>query len=903
MRAGSLSASTTPGREISIFWDYENVPLPENCRSAAEVSKCIHMAVSKYGRIVDRRLYSDSRKWNSGLSSSNRRFLDSTGFDLVDTPSKGQKETIDKKMIADILSFAWDCSVRNYPCGVVLITSDGDYAYTLSKLRDRGVLNIVFYGRLCTVAQVLIETADIDLSFENDVLASILVTTTKLTREDHETVTTSATTISTSKSSSKNTFAIASMNTNLSIAEDESLTLQDFHAHADSHIADFCKSVDFVQRAAQKKSGSHPSTVSIDDFWATDFLVGGYFKKTIPLAETNRMDIKQRYQSIRLQAISSGFVQEGKRIVHSRDILPSFLWESGKDLSTEVYLRLTPKGKSFLISKKFSMETSQINLTSSPIREIVVTPSENVSSKSYLTSNPKPSRETSVPSLEVFHSSSNITHSGNKPNTSMTQQPPFSPYNINPDKEIALLCQCLHEIQESCRPLDGMSICHWVPDSSVAESYRKSVAKAQHNDQLTIIYEESSRDVKQRYQHFRSQAISDVLVQAGRRLVTSKEIIPVDWGDNGGKHNDLSTEVYLRLTEKGKSLLTESKQYIFSSTQSAEVVGQSLADDISSITHPSTLECIVTSTETTGHLTRSSNERSRDLEVFHACVYKLLSRNANDTVHGWLPESSVATLYNSQKTNVQYNDIRETAVITGLIRLGRRSKNEDISEISFVDRNRPNLSEDVFIYLMSESAPSFDILSLIKQNISSPAINEQQIHSLVNVDKYLGKRECSMESLTSVKHQETAPTRALSWEEEVIIFCKCVKTLQVNEMKNTNGSEFKLHWVRDAAVPPFYRNGASVLLDQTDTNKSTSIDYKSARGKAIQDGRVEAGRRVIPGELIDGVHSKTIVAVDWQENGGGGKVEGFAPELYLRLTEEGVKMLAELQALRSNLIR
>jgi len=901
MRAGSLSASTTPGREISIFWDYENVPLPENCRSAAEVSKCIHMAVSKYGRIVDRRLYSDSRKWNSGLSSSNRRFLDSTGFDLVDTPSKGQKETIDKKMIADILSFAWDCSVRNYPCGVVLITSDGDYAYTLSKLRDRGVLNIVFYGRLCTVAQVLIETADIDLSFENDVLASILVTTTKLTREDHETVTTSATTISTNKSSSKDTFATASMNASLSIAEDESSTLQDFYAHADSHIIDFCKAVDFVQRAAQKKSGFHPSTVSIDDFWATDFHVGGYFKKTTPLEETNRVDIKQRYQNIRLQAISSGLVQEGKRIVQSRDIIPSFLWESGKELSTEVYLRLTQKGKSFLISKKFPMESSQINLTSRPIREVVVTPSEFFSSKRYLTSNPKPSRETSVQSFEVLHSSSNITHSGNKQNTSITQQPSFSPYNSNPDKEIALFCQCLHEIQESYRSPEGMSICHWVPDSSVAESYRKSGAKAQHNDQLDIFYEESGRDVKQRYQYFRSQAISDDLVQAGRRLVTSREIIPVDWGDNGGKRNDLSTEVYLRLTEKGKSLLAESKRYIFSSTQSAEVVGQSLADDISSITHHSTFECIAASTETAGHLTRSSNERSRDLEVFHACVYKLLSRNAHDTVNGWLPDSLVAALYNSHDTNVQYNDIRETAVMTGLIRLGRRIENENISEIGFADRNRRSLSDEIFIYLTSEKAPSFDILSLIKQNISSPAINEQHIQSLVDADKCLGKRDGSTESLASTKIQETAPARTLSSEEGVIIFCKCVKTLQVNEMKNNNGSDFTLHWVRDAAVPPFFRNGASVVLDQTDTNKS-SIDYKSARGKAIQEGKVEAGRRVIPGELIGGVHSKTIVAVNWQDNGGG-KVEGFAPELYLRLTEEGVKMLAELQALRSNLIR
>jgi hypothetical protein len=98
--------------------------------------------------------------------------LDSSGFDLVNTPTRNQKESLDKKMIADILTFAWDSSVRSEslkPC-VVLLTSDGDYAYTISKLRDRGVMTVVMLGKSCSVAKILVDCADVALSLEDDVL-------------------------------------------------------------------------------------------------------------------------------------------------------------------------------------------------------------------------------------------------------------------------------------------------------------------------------------------------------------------------------------------------------------------------------------------------------------------------------------------------------------------------------------------------------------------------------------------------------------------------------------------------------------------------------------------------------------------------------------------------------------
>jgi hypothetical protein len=156
-------------REVAIFWDYENVPLPGQFSSAA-AAKAIVNAVSPYGRIVDRRLYYNFENFMNGPRDPSS--LDSSGFDLVNTPTRNQKESLDKKMIADILTFAWDMSVRGElkkPC-VVLLTSDGDYAYTISKLRDRGVMTVVMLGKSCSVAKILVDCADVALSLEDDVL-------------------------------------------------------------------------------------------------------------------------------------------------------------------------------------------------------------------------------------------------------------------------------------------------------------------------------------------------------------------------------------------------------------------------------------------------------------------------------------------------------------------------------------------------------------------------------------------------------------------------------------------------------------------------------------------------------------------------------------------------------------
>ena len=173
------SASYQFPSSLSHATSFPQVHLP-SWANPADASKAIVSAVSKYGRIVDRRLYFDMQGTSDSSNGTNGggyhwSALDSSGFDLVNTPRRNQKETLDKKMIADVLTFAWDSAVRNDHCKpcVVLLTSDGDYAYTLSKLRDRGVMSVVMTGPDSSVANILKAAADIPLSFEGDVLSTI----------------------------------------------------------------------------------------------------------------------------------------------------------------------------------------------------------------------------------------------------------------------------------------------------------------------------------------------------------------------------------------------------------------------------------------------------------------------------------------------------------------------------------------------------------------------------------------------------------------------------------------------------------------------------------------------------------------------------------------------------------
>ena len=155
----AATATTAIQHEIAIFWDLLNVPLPVGM-SASATAKAIVDAVSSYvyhGRIIDRRLYCDfttataaadatSSTAASAASTTTTTYKqqhsllqDAAGFDLVPTTRRRQH---DKRLCADIWTFCWDSAARNGDPCVVLLTNDGDYAYMLAKLRDRGMRSV-----------------------------------------------------------------------------------------------------------------------------------------------------------------------------------------------------------------------------------------------------------------------------------------------------------------------------------------------------------------------------------------------------------------------------------------------------------------------------------------------------------------------------------------------------------------------------------------------------------------------------------------------------------------------------------------------------------------------------------------------------------------------------------------
>ena len=159
-----INPSLLGAMECGIFWDYENIRVPK-ASDASEVSNTLRQIVTQYGRVVTRRIYYDSRK--SSEKHVPRAVLDNSGFSLQDCPARGSKETIDKKIIVDVMAFALERVHAQRPVLVALLTSDGDFAYMLSRLRDLGVHVLVIHEQQC---ETLMASASLGLRWTEDVL-------------------------------------------------------------------------------------------------------------------------------------------------------------------------------------------------------------------------------------------------------------------------------------------------------------------------------------------------------------------------------------------------------------------------------------------------------------------------------------------------------------------------------------------------------------------------------------------------------------------------------------------------------------------------------------------------------------------------------------------------------------
>mmetsp|Transcript_84922 Transcript_84922/g.274513 ORF Transcript_84922/g.274513 Transcript_84922/m.274513 type:complete len:305 (-) Transcript_84922:552-1466(-) len=157
-----------PMMDIGVFWDYENVRIPAGFKTATATTRILE-ALEVHGIIVERRLYYDSRKRTE--LKTDRVNLDSCGFSLVDCPTRGKKETLDKKLIVDMMEFAMKYRRHDEkPCCIALVTSDGDYSYALGVLKCWKLKTVVIFGKGTTTAGALLDNCTHALSWFDDIL-------------------------------------------------------------------------------------------------------------------------------------------------------------------------------------------------------------------------------------------------------------------------------------------------------------------------------------------------------------------------------------------------------------------------------------------------------------------------------------------------------------------------------------------------------------------------------------------------------------------------------------------------------------------------------------------------------------------------------------------------------------
>ncbi|KAL3935069.1 MAG: hypothetical protein SGARI_003123 [Bacillariaceae sp.] len=309
--------------DIAIFWDYENIRIPAWC-PASTATEGIRNKVAKYGRIVEKRLYYDSRQPSEHAAP--RAELDLSGFTLVDCPSRNRKETLDKKLIVDVLCFAWERASMGAKACVVLITSDGDYSYAVARLRDIGVFTIIIY-RPDNVAKVLIDNANIVMSWEFDVLGG--------PPSQNEDETDTVTTIESAKSETKSDSRAESIETNEVVVKKPTQQARD-------KFALFCN-VALNSQYRNVKEG-----ISVYSSWAAEAQTASSFYGKI--GETDR----DLYFNLRALATQKGFIEWGRRNLATpgKPIVKVKDRDDRSDgLSPESYLRLTYSGLSICIQK------------------------------------------------------------------------------------------------------------------------------------------------------------------------------------------------------------------------------------------------------------------------------------------------------------------------------------------------------------------------------------------------------------------------------------------------------------------------------------------------------------------------------------------------------------------------
>jgi hypothetical protein len=337
----------------------ENVKIPSGYR-ASEATNAIRSATASYGRLWEKRLYFDSRK--ASEVKTDRLNLDLSGFTLVDCPTRGKKETLDKKMIVDILGFAWERVSRGISACVVLISSDGDYSYTLSKLRDIGVCTVVIHGRLNVTADVLLDCCDVAMSwhhvlYEDDEAPPSALHLSPIPSHHEDVSRGEGLKFSASGEPLLDLAALVGVPSGAAVpvlARESSAASS--IAAAEGAFQLICHCVDTIQR---RNAGAVEGAAGRAE-WATDTAAAlMFYSKSGERRKSgnrgSRSGSSGYYKTERQRAIAAGFLETGRMELNSRHIVacdaagrPTHLPPHGgkaNSLSKELYVRLTAAGK------------------------------------------------------------------------------------------------------------------------------------------------------------------------------------------------------------------------------------------------------------------------------------------------------------------------------------------------------------------------------------------------------------------------------------------------------------------------------------------------------------------------------------------------------------------------------
>ena len=163
-------------RSISVFWDYENArPLSDTCM--VEISSRIRNILLPHGDIVSRKIYYDAQ--SPAEFKTNRTDLDMTGWTLVDCPKRQKKETLDKKIIVDMMFFiAYE---NPHDACICLISGDGDFCYSMNRIRDLGGYTILLYPDKITYHPLILNVHE-SHSWEKEILKKEKLDKKKMTQ-------------------------------------------------------------------------------------------------------------------------------------------------------------------------------------------------------------------------------------------------------------------------------------------------------------------------------------------------------------------------------------------------------------------------------------------------------------------------------------------------------------------------------------------------------------------------------------------------------------------------------------------------------------------------------------------------------------------------------------------------